>query len=198
MGLGRWYGKHVKGLVEHAIKLDAVELRRQGLFNCVGRKCILHWGTRADVEAQCYEDRLVLSWRYVDAFGQRHSVVLPVWLEYSACRYGGRRPWLLCPKCGRRVRVLYLAEHSIFSCRACAKLNYRSTRQTKLERLERQVEEARRKLNGEGEKRGPYRKTRERLQGKIERMETEMERRKSAALVTLWARVVALKKRVEK
>ena len=40
----------------------------------------------------------------------------------------GRYPFFLCPKCGRRVRFLYLPG---FLCRECSRLNYRSQQTTK-------------------------------------------------------------------
>lgn len=51
-------------------------------------------------------------------------------LAWTTCHYGGQRPWLLCPAvdCGRRVAVLYAG--SVFGCRHCYQLAYRSQRKT--------------------------------------------------------------------
>ena len=46
-------------------------------------------------------------------------------LVTTACRYGGARPWFLCPRCGRRVAVLYLRNGG-FRCRPCARVSYAS------------------------------------------------------------------------
>jgi hypothetical protein len=46
---------------------------------------------------------------------------------YTATQFGGRRRWLSCPRCRRRVRVLYRAQR--FRCRKCLGLVYESTRQ---------------------------------------------------------------------
>ena len=40
----------------------------------------------------------------------------------------GRYPFFLCPKCGQRVRFLYIPG---FLCRECSRLNYRSQQTTK-------------------------------------------------------------------
>lgn len=53
-------------------------------------------------------------------------------LTWSACAFGGRRSWFLCPNCGRRVGRLYLPctvwdrgeRVHTFLCRHCYKLTY--------------------------------------------------------------------------
>lgn len=47
--------------------------------------------------------------------------------DYTACHYGGRRMWLACPICCRRVAKIYRpVNESAFACRKCHQLNYRS------------------------------------------------------------------------
>ena len=46
-------------------------------------------------------------------------------LIVSRCRYGGRRYWFECPRCIRRVGVLY-KDGDDFQCRRCLNLDYRS------------------------------------------------------------------------
>lgn len=46
-------------------------------------------------------------------------------LTRTACGFGGHRPWFLCPRCGRRVAVLYLRA-SGFACRHCQMVSYAS------------------------------------------------------------------------
>src|SRR5215469_1867462 len=55
---------------------------------------------------------------------------LSVRLTWTACNYGGQRPWFVCPAsgCGRRVAVLY--GNGIFACRHCFQLAYESQRET--------------------------------------------------------------------
>ena len=43
----------------------------------------------------------------------------------TATRFGGRRPWMLCPRCGRRCRVLFLGFGRV-GCRRCFRLRYHS------------------------------------------------------------------------
>jgi hypothetical protein len=37
----------------------------------------------------------------------------------TATRFGGRRPWMLCPRCSRRCRVLFLGFGRV-ACRRCS------------------------------------------------------------------------------
>ena len=46
-------------------------------------------------------------------------------LSHSVCRYGGERPWFICPIRGERVAVLYLRAGR-FACRQCQRLAYAS------------------------------------------------------------------------
>jgi hypothetical protein len=46
-------------------------------------------------------------------------------ITWTACHFGGRRPWFVCPHCGRRSAVIYLAEEYV-ACRRCLGLAYAS------------------------------------------------------------------------
>ena len=49
-------------------------------------------------------------------------------LDRVPCPFGGSRPWFACPACGRHCGTLFLGRYG-FTCRRCADLNYRSTRE---------------------------------------------------------------------
>ena len=54
----------------------------------------------------------------------------------TKCNYGGLRKWFICPKCKRRVGVLYRKPLlASFLCRHCQNLTYRLTvhRRSRLE-----------------------------------------------------------------
>ena len=72
----------------------------------------------------------------------------PVYLEWTPCNYGGKRPWFLCPArgCGRRVAVLYGG--GIFACRHCHRLAYESQREQRHQRALSLAQAIRRRLGG--------------------------------------------------
>jgi hypothetical protein len=47
-------------------------------------------------------------------------------VTWTPCNYGGRLPWFLCPRGGRRVAILYGG--SDFCCRTCRRLTYETQR----------------------------------------------------------------------
>lgn len=47
-------------------------------------------------------------------------------INWTPCNYGGQRAWLVCPRCGQRVAVLYRL--GAFACRNCHQLVHQSTR----------------------------------------------------------------------
>lgn len=60
----------------------------------------------------------------------RHDYPVPI--SWTPCHLGGERPWFLCPCCGRRVARLYGS--TMFACRHCLRLNYRSQQASKRDR----------------------------------------------------------------
>ena len=80
----------------------------------------------------------------------------PVYLNWSPCNYGGKRPWFLCPArgCGRRVAVLYGG--GVFACRQCHQLAYQSQRDAKYERALTRAQAIRAKLGGSPDPSEPF------------------------------------------
>lgn len=70
-------------------------------------------------------------------------------LDWTACNFGGRRPWFLCPAigCGRRVAILYGGK--VFACRQCHRLAYRSQREILEDRAARRADRIRKRLDWE-------------------------------------------------
>jgi len=65
------------------------------------------------------------------ATGETTEHEYPVRLEYTACHFGGVRPWFRCPACGERVGKLYLPpRRERFACRDCYDLGYTSSRRS--------------------------------------------------------------------
>lgn len=98
------------------------------------------------------------------------SYAVPV--TWTACNFGGQRPWWRCPigGCGRRIAVLFGG--SVYACRHCQKVQYESTRETPADQACRRAGKLRKRLgwvagiaNGLGAKpKGMHQKTFARLQ----------------------------------
>ena len=75
----------------------------------------------------------------------------------TSCNYGGSRYWWHCPKCGRRVAVLYFNQS--YQCRHCIGANYSIQLKQPIDRLFKRVAVIRERLdwpqgiaNGKGER----------------------------------------------
>ena len=109
-------------------------------------------------------------------------------LERTPCHYGGSRPWFNCPRCRRRVAVLYLRA-SGFACRHCQRVTYASQSDDALGRTWRRQAKLEARL-GEHWRRpkGMHHRTRERLLEGI----FECEGAREDALASYLARVAHL------
>ena len=84
--------------------------------------------------------------------GQQHYGRLKI--SWSKCNYGGAgRPWLHCPKCDRRVGILYEVprrhETNLLRCRKCIGAVHPSTRENTRDRWHRKVREFRKKTGNQ-------------------------------------------------
>jgi hypothetical protein len=87
-----------------------------------------------DTASICVEsgrDSVTLKYYFRSYGGERSDVSHDVSLDWVPYRFGGERPWFVCPglqngrSCGRRVRYLYGAG-KLFACRHCYGLAYES------------------------------------------------------------------------
>jgi hypothetical protein len=81
------------------------------------------------------------------------SIEQRVPITWTACHFGGRRPWFTCAVCsggqycGRRVAVLYGAGE-LFACRRCYDLAYTSQQESPWYRSISRARKIRMKLGG--------------------------------------------------
>jgi hypothetical protein len=97
----------------------------------------VHWQRPGELEggsgrvgiAATYE-QLTISYSYTGDDGeQKLDGTQTVQLARSPMPRGGQRVWALCPECGERVGVLYLARREgklVFACRRCQGIIYAS------------------------------------------------------------------------
>jgi len=90
-----------------------------------------HGVPAGSLEVKPQSDALGLSYAH-EAHGRAWQQ--DVAMENTPCHFGGSRPWLVCPDCGRRCGVLFMEPTAGFACVECSNLNYPSTREEPLER----------------------------------------------------------------
>jgi hypothetical protein len=129
--------------------LDVRKVQREGLLK-PGYSCGWQWSrngeTIASINLKVDTDRVTLDYRNRPNGGEWQTMNYPVRLVWTPCHYGGQRAWWLCPAvgCGRRVAVLYGG--SVFACRHCQQLAYKSQRETPDSRAYRQANKLRARL----------------------------------------------------
>ncbi len=153
IGSGRRSG-FGRDTVEGCRSLDIDRLHKAG---CLAPG---HWGgwewsrdgqRIASISMRAHKERLVLVYNVRCDGGEWQSVEEPVPITRAPCRYGGTRPYFLCPgvvngiACGRRVAKLYL-DGRYFLCRHCYRLGYASQSEGALDRARRKATKLRHRL----------------------------------------------------
>lgn len=91
----------------------------------VGARISWTWGKGQSLTGEVVPNGLDFRFKVRSGGGPWRPVSVLVGIEWTRCNYGGSRPWFLCPRCGRRVALLYLLSHGL-GCRTCARLAYES------------------------------------------------------------------------
>ena len=152
---------HVKA--EHCRSIDVRRLHREGLLRS-GVATTWAWTDKATGERlaaiglRFADGTLTLAYSLNDK--PTHQWVP---LERTPCHYGGSRPWFNCPRCQRRVAVLYLRA-SGFACRHCQRVAYASQSDEVIGRSWRRQAKLEAKLGPDWQRpKGMHWQTRERL-----------------------------------
>jgi hypothetical protein len=178
LGSGRPGGSG-RSKVENVRSIDVNWLRRSGYLRspCTGE---LFWTCEGEtvgtVNFRYEQNRLRLLYRVRISGGEWQHVDQPITIARLPCRFGGTRPYFLCPGlvdgkwCGRRVMKLY-GGGRYFLCRHCYTLVYASQSEVPWDRALRRANKIRRRLGGPlsmdrpfpAKPRGMWRRTYERL-----------------------------------
>jgi hypothetical protein len=147
LGSGRPVGRG-KATTNDRHALDVRRLHRNGWLQ-PGARFDWTWKRRGKVVATigiCVEeDRVRLRYAYQHRGGTATEQDYSVRLARTPCRYGGTRPWFLCPCCARRVAILYLG-NPVFACRHCWQLTYPSQKENVADRADRRANAIRKRL----------------------------------------------------
>ena len=164
-GSGNWYRFDKKTTTDECHSVDVRYLHREGLLE-PGRWFSLRWSQAGRetgsvggaVIGDVQPERINLLYRHRSGSGEEwEDVQEPVDLTWTACNFGGERPWFICPGagCDRRVAVLYgLARY--FLCRHCYDLVYESQRENEMSRALRRAQDIRERLGGSANMTVPF------------------------------------------
>jgi 5-methylcytosine-specific restriction endonuclease McrA len=103
-------------------------------------------------------EKVILTYHHRSGPGEEwQDVQQPVSLSWTACNFGGERPWFVCPgaACGRKVAILY-GPGRYFLCRHCCDLTYESQRENEMHRALRRAQIIRKRLGGSANMTKPF------------------------------------------
>jgi hypothetical protein len=155
-GSGRLSGSGRDKVEDHR-SIDVNDLQRKG---CLKPGWSGSWEWTSDEERVAWidlragEDLLRLSYSVSIHGGDREQVKEAVRLAHVSCRFGGTRPYFICPglangsACARRVTKLYGAGR-YFLCRRCHQLAYASQGEGASDRSLRRANKVRERLGGD-------------------------------------------------
>lgn len=156
IGSGRTSG-FGRNTVEACRSLDINRLHRAG---CLAPGWSGGWQWTRDGEQVAWislraeQGRVVLRYKYRLNGGDWQSVDEPVSIVRAPCRFGGSRPYFICPgivngvACGRRVAKLY-GSGRYFLCRHCYRLAYAGQSEGEWDRALRRANKIRMRLGGD-------------------------------------------------
>jgi hypothetical protein len=128
------------------LRLDILQIKKLGILR-PGYFGGLSWSDGASIGLKVYEDSVQLIFRVRVQGGDWQDVTQSITTEWTSCRFGGKRPWFRCPRCGGRCYVLY--GYHRFLCRRCHDLAYASQCETAQDRYFRRANKIRERLGAE-------------------------------------------------
>jgi hypothetical protein len=162
-GSGRPSG-YGRDTVEGCRSLDVNQMHREGCLRA-GWRGIWEWKRNGEriawIAMRAEEDWIVLNYNYRRYGDDWQSVEEQVPIIRVPCRFGGSRPYFLCPgvingvACGRRVGKLYGA-YKYFLCRHCYRLAYGSQSEGEWDRSLRRANKIRMRLGGDPGMASPF------------------------------------------
>jgi len=137
--------------------IDVNRLRKAGALSagwCGGWEWKRNGEKVSSISMRGGEDRIVLSYRSRIRGEDWQDIEEPIPIRWVPCRYGGRRPYFVCPgivndvTCHRHAVKLYCAGR-YYLCRHCYHLTYASRSEDSCDRARRRANKIRSRLGGE-------------------------------------------------
>jgi hypothetical protein len=161
VGSGNWYRFNKKTTTNECQSIDVRYLHCNGLLK-PGHNFSLRWSRAgrqtSSIGGVANRDQVTLLYRHRRGLGDEwKDVKETVSLTWTACNFGGERPWFICPRtgCGRRVAVLY-GPGRYFLCRHCYDLVYESQRENGMYRALHKAQAIRERLRGSANMMEPF------------------------------------------
>lgn len=151
-GSGGWNDTG-RPLKSDAMDLDVNHVRRSGGFEIGSNRLWTwrwsHWRECSiGVWGRGEDEGVTLAYTVTPHDGRElFQVREDVEVDWSPCRYGGRRAYWLCPGCGRRAVKLYGVGAS-YRCRTCHRIAYQTQREKAHDRVQTRANKIRKRLGG--------------------------------------------------
>ena len=150
--------------VEYSRSIDVNRLHREGCLHA-GWMGGWQWNQGAEkvasINLRAEPDWLHLSYRVRIAGGEWDNIEEPVRVVRVPCRFGGARPYFICPgvvndiACGRRVAKLH-GPGRYFLCRHCYRLAHASQSEGTWDRSLRRANKIKQRLGGDPGMAAPF------------------------------------------
>ena len=150
--------------VEYSRSIDVNRLHREGCLHA-GWMGGWQWNRGAEkvasINLRAEPDWLHLSYRVRIAGGEWDNIEEPVRVVRVPCRFGGARPYFICPgvvndiACGRRVAKLH-GPGRYFLCRHCYRLAHASQSEGTWDRTLRRANKIKQRLGGDPGMAAPF------------------------------------------
>ena len=145
-GSGRQSSYSGKAQTGDSMPLDIRKITRKGLLvqgNCFSWQWLVNDRKVAGISVRVgFDNGMVLSYRKKST---GEVVEQQVQTQTSPCHLGGHRHWFTCPRCSKRVAVLY-APGRYFACRQCGGLGYATQKEGAGERASSKADKLRKRL----------------------------------------------------
>jgi len=148
-GSGRYWYLGTRETTDQYLEIDVRRWQRDGLLtpgHVFGWQWLSNGDLVASIKVRVEAGQVILTYRHSSGEKAWKNESYPAQLTWTACHFGGKRPWFLCPAvgCGRRVAILHGG--GVFACRRCYQLAYPSQQEADHDRAMRRADKIRERL----------------------------------------------------